>query len=81
MTCNAPSLHFGFGALGSIVTFGLNVRLDLSGKAMTESLGALCTKLVLQVLCEATWAVTIWVIRGDVGVGAFPGVRGGSGES
>ena len=25
--------------------------------------------------------MAVWVIRGDEGVGVFPGVRGGSGES
>ena len=63
------------------VTFGLNVRLDLSGKATTLSLCALCTKLLLKILGEGTRTVTVQVIRGDEGVGAFPGVRGGSGES
>ena len=61
--------------------FGLNVQLDLSGKATTLSLGALCTKLLLKILGEDTWIVIIWVIRGDEGVGDIPGVRGGSGES
>ena len=61
--------------------FGLNVRLDLSGKATTKSLCALCTKLLLKVLGEATQTVTVRVIRGDEGVGDIPGVRGGSGES
>ena len=36
-------------------------------------------ELLLQVLSESTWAVTIWVIHGDEGVGDFPGVQGGSG--
>ena len=35
---------------------------------------------MLQVLGESTRAVAIRVIRGDEGVGDFPGVRGGSGE-
>ena len=63
------------------VTFGLNVRLDLSGKAMTKSLCALCTKLLLKILGEGTQTVAVRVIRGDEGVGDIPGVRGGSGES
>ena len=63
------------------VTFGLNVRLDLSGKATTKSLCALCTKLLLKILGESTWTVAVRVIRGDEGVGDIPGVRGGSGES
>ena len=63
------------------VTFGLNVRLDLSGKAMTKSLCVLCTKPLLKVLGEGTWTVAVRVIRGDEGVGAIPGIRGDSGES
>ena len=63
------------------VTFGLNVRLDLSGKAMTKSLSSLCAKLLLKILGESTWTMAIWVIRGDEGMGDIPGVRGGSGES
>ena len=61
------------------VTFELNVRLDLSGKATTKSLSSLGTELMLQVLGERTWTVRIWVIRGDEGVGDLPGVRGVSG--
>ena len=64
-----------------VVTFGLNVRLDLSGKATTESLRTLGTKFLFKILGKGTRAVVVWVIRGDEGVGAFPGVRGGSGES
>ena len=63
------------------VTFGLNVRLDLSGKATTKSLCALCTKPLLEILSQGTRTVTVWVIRGDEGVGDVPGVQGGSGES
>ena len=63
------------------VTFGLNVRLDLSGQATTKSLGALCTQLLFKVLGESTGIVAVWVIRGDEGVGDIPGIRGGSGES
>ena len=59
------------------VTFGLNVRLDLSGKATTESLSSLCTELLFKVLGESTGAMTIRVIRDDEGVGDIPGVRGG----
>ena len=36
---------------------------------------------MFEILGEATWALAIRMIRGDEGVGAFPGVRGGSGES
>ena len=35
---------------------------------------------MLEVLCESTWTMAVWVIRGDEGVGDIPGVRGGSGE-
>ena len=63
------------------VTFGLNVRLDLSGEATTKSLSSLCAELLLKILGESTWTVAVWVIRGDEGVGDIPGVRGGSGES
>ena len=61
--------------------FGLNVRLDLSGQATTKSLGSLCTQLLLKILGESTRIMTVWVIRGDEGVGDIPGVLGGSGES
>ena len=50
-------------------------------KAATQSLCMLCTKSVLKILGEGTRTVTVWVIRGDEGVGDIPGVRGGSGES
>ena len=60
--------------------FGLNVWLNLSGKATTKSLCSLQTKLLPKVLCESTWTVTIRVIRGDEGVGDIPGIQGGSGE-
>ena len=63
------------------VTFGLNVRLDLRGKATTESLCTLGAKFMFKILSKGTRAMAVWVIRGDEGVGAFPGVRGGSGES
>ena len=64
-----------------IVTFGLNIRLDLSGKATTKSLSALCAKSMFKILSESTRTVAVRVIRGDEGVGVIPGVRGGSGES
>ena len=63
------------------VTFGLNARLDVSGKATTKSLCTLGTKPLFKVLSESTRTVTVWVIRSDEGVGDIPGVRGGSGES
>ena len=59
--------------------FGLNVWLDLSWEATTESLRSLMAELILQVLGKSTWTVTIGVIRGDGGVGDIPGVRGVSG--
>ena len=60
------------------VTFGLNVRLDLSWEATTTSLCLLVSELLLEILGESTWAVTVRVIRGGGGVGDIPGVRGGS---
>ena len=63
------------------VTFGLNVRLDLSRKATTKSLCSLCTKLLFKVLGKSTWAVAVRVICGDEGAGDIPGIQGGSGES
>ena len=63
------------------VTFGLNVRLDLSRKATTKSLSLLSAQLVFEILGESTWTMAVWMIRGDEGVGDIPGVRGGSGES
>ena len=74
--------HFTHGIGQCIrVTFGLNVRLDLSGKATTKSLSSLGAELMLEVLSESTWTMAVWVIRGDEGVGDIPGVRGVSGES
>ena len=60
--------------------FEWNVLLDLSWEATTKSLCPLQTEFLLQVLCKSTRRVTIRMIRGDEGVGDFPGVRGGSGE-
>ena len=78
----APVHTVSFSLLvADYVTFGLNVRLDLSGKATTELLCALGTKLLLKILGEGTRTVAVWVIRGDEGVGDVPGVRGDSGES
>ena len=37
-------------------------------------------ELLLEVLSQSTWTMTIWVICGDEGVGDIPGVRGGSGD-
>ena len=63
-----------------VVTFELNIRLDLSGEATTKSLSSLGAELMFQVLGERAWTVRIWVIRGDEGVGDIPGIRGVSGE-
>ena len=63
------------------VTFGLNVRLDLSWEATTKSLSPLQTELLLQVLGKSTGTVAIRVIHGDEGVGDIPGVQGVSGGS
>ena len=46
---------------------------------MTKSPSPLFTEFMFQVLGESTRAMTIWVIRGDEGVGAFPGILGDSG--
>ena len=79
--CVHETLRYKLGVyLVRVVTFGLNVRLDLSGEATTESLRTLSTKLLLEILGKGARTVAVWVIRGDEGAGAFPGVRGGSGE-
>ena len=70
------SLWFGM----SNVTFKWNVLLDLSGKAATKTFGSLVAKLLLQILSQSTRVVTVWMIRGDEGMGDFPGIRGGSGD-
>ena len=56
--------------------FEWNVQLDLSGEAATKTLSSLKTELLLQVLSKSTRMLTIWVIRGDEGVGDIPGVQG-----
>ena len=53
----------------------------MSRGAATESLRTLSTKLLLEILGKGARAMTVWVIRGDEGAGALPGVRGDSGES
>ena len=58
------------------VTFEWNVLLDLSCGAATKAFCSLVMEFLLQVLSESTWTVTVWVIRGDEGMGDFPGVRG-----
>ena len=64
-----------------VVTFELNVLLDLSREAATKAFGSLVLEFLLQVLSESTGTVAVRVIRGDEGVGDFPGVRGVQGES
>ena len=59
------------------VMFEWNARLDLSEEAATKTFGPLLMEFLLEVLCQSTWTVTIWVIRGDKGVGDIPGVQGG----
>ena len=44
---------------------------------MTKTFSLLKTKLLLQVLGQSTWAMTIWVIRDDEGMGDIPGIQGG----
>ena len=56
------------------VMFEWNARLDLSEEAATKTFGLLLMEFLLEVLCQSTWTVTIWVIRGDKGVGDIPGV-------
>ena len=63
------------------VMFEWNILLDLSGKAATKAFSSLVMELLLQVLSQSTRAVTVWMIRGDEGVGDFPGVRGVQGGS
>ena len=63
-----------------LVTFEWNVLLDLSGEAATKTFGSLVAKLLLQVLSQSTRAVAVGIIRGDEGVGDFPGVRGVQGD-
>ena len=43
---------------------------------MTKMLGSLMMEPLLQVLGQGTRAMTVWMIRGDKGVGDIPGVRG-----
>ena len=64
-----------------VVTFELNILLDLSGEAATKAFGLLVPEFLLQVLSESTGTVAVWVIRGDEGVGDFPGIQGVQGES
>ena len=43
---------------------------------MTKTLSSLMTELLLQVLGQSTWTMTVGMICGDEGVGDFPGIRG-----
>ena len=43
---------------------------------MTKTLSSLGAELLLQVLGQSAWAMTLWMIRGDGGVGDIPGVQG-----
>ena len=54
------------------VTFGLNVRLDLSRKATTKSLSSLGTQPGLEILGESAGTVAVWMIRGVRGRGRYP---------
>ena len=58
------------------VMFKWNVLLDLRGEAATKMLSSLNAELMLQVLCQSTRTVTVWMICGDEGVGDIPGVQG-----
>ena len=53
--------------------------LDLSRGAATKASSSLMMELLLQLLGKSTRTLTIWMIRGDEGVGDIPGIRGGSG--
>ena len=63
------------------VTFKMNTLLDLRKRAATKTFRLLVTELLLQVLGQSTRTVTVWMIRGDEGMGDIPGVRGVQGES
>ena len=53
-----------------------NVLLDLSRKAATKTFSSLVTELLLQILSQSVRAMTVWMIRGDEGVGDILGVQG-----
>ena len=53
----------------------------MSGWAATKMLSSLMTELLLQILGQSTRAMTVWMIRGDEGVGDIPGVQGVLGGS
>ena len=58
------------------VTFEWNVLLDLSREAATKTFSSLKMELLLQVLGQRTRAMTVWMIRGDEGMGDIPGIQG-----
>ena len=62
------------------VTFEWNILLDLSCRAVTKSFRSLVLELLLQVLCQSTGTMAIWVICGDEGMGDIPGVLGVQGS-
>ena len=47
--------------------------------AATLMLSSLLVQLLLQVLCESIWFVTVRMIQGCEGVRDVPGIQGGSG--
>ena len=63
------------------VMFEMNALLDLRKRAVIKMFRLLVTELLLQVLGQSTRTVTVWMIRGDEGMGDIPGVRGVQGES
>ena len=67
-SCHAPESEH--------VTFEWNVLLNLSGWAVTKMFSSLMMELLLQILSQSTRAMTVWMIRGDEGIGDIPGVRG-----
>ena len=65
----------------ALVTFEWNVLLNLSWRAATKTFCSLVMELLLQVLCQSTGTMTVWVICGDGGMGDIPGIWGVQGES
>ena len=63
------------------VMFQGNIQLDLSRVAMTLLLSTLFLKLALQILCESSWFMSVWMVQGCEGVGDMPGVQGVQGGS
>ena len=48
---------------------------------MTLMLCTLYLKLMLQILCESSWFVGVWMVQGCEGVGDIPSIRGVQGGS